>query len=544
MPVPGAQALDWWRHAAIYQIYPRSFADADGNGVGDLAGVLARLPYLAELGIDAIWFNPWYASPQADAGYDVADYRQIDPLFGTLAEAEELIRQAHALGIRVVVDVVPNHTSDQNPWFRAALAAGPGSPERERFWFRPGRGADGELPPTNWQGFFGGPAWSRTTDPDGTPGEWYLHLFAPEQPDFNWDHPEVRDEFERVLRFWFDRGADGFRVDSAALLIKDPALPVDDPEERAYTDREEVHQVYRSWRRVADSYSGGRVLIGEVWLPDAERLARYLRPGELHTIFNFPYLECAWDAKALRAVIDDTLRLHRAVHAPATWVLSNHDVDRVVTRYGREDTSFAIYARHHGRPVDLALGARRARAAALLTQALPGSVYLYQGEELGLWEVEEIPDELRQDPMWERKGRNPADPGRDGCRVPLPWSGAAAPFGFSPADATAEPWLPQPAQWHAHTVAAQQDDPDSMLALYRSALHARRDLAELRGGELSWLEAPAGVLAFRRGESFACVVNLSDRAVELPVPGTVLLASGPLGAAGEVPPDTALWLQV
>ncbi|PYC78256.1 alpha-glucosidase [Streptomyces tateyamensis] len=544
MPVPGAQALDWWRHAAIYQIYPRSFADADGNGVGDLAGVLARLPYLAELGIDAIWFNPWYASPQADAGYDVADYRQIDPLFGTLAEAEELIRQAHAVGIRVVVDVVPNHTSDQHPWFQAALAAGPGSAERARFWFRPGRGETGELPPTNWQGFFGGPAWSRVTEPDGTPGEWYLHLFAPEQPDFNWDHDEVREEFESVLRFWFDRGADGFRVDSAALLIKDPALPVDDPEERAYTDREEVHQVYRSWRRVADSYAGGRVLIGEVWLPDAERLARYLRPGELHTIFNFPYLECAWDAKALRAVIDDTLRLHRAVQAPATWVLSNHDVDRVVTRYGREDTSFAIYARHHGRPVDLALGTRRARAAALLTQALPGSVYLYQGEELGLWEVEEIPDELRQDPMWERKGRNPADPGRDGCRVPLPWSGEAAPFGFSPDGAEAEPWLPQPAPWHACTVEAQQGDPDSMLTLYRAALHTRRELPELREPELSWLEAPAGVLAFRRGAGFACVVNLSGRTVEVPVTGTVLLASGPLGPAGELPPDTALWIRI
>ncbi|AUG75525.1 alpha-glucosidase [Kitasatospora sp. MMS16-BH015] len=543
MALSRAHELPWWRSAAIYQIYPRSFADADGDGVGDLAGVLARLPYLAELGIDAIWFNPWYASPQADAGYDVADYRRIDPLFGTLEEAEELIRRAHESGIRVVIDVVPNHTSDQHPWFQAALAAASGSPERERFWFRPGRGEAGELPPTDWQGFFGGPAWSRVTEPDGSPGEWYLHLFAPEQPDFQWEHPEVRAEFEAVLRFWFDRGADGFRIDSAALLVKDPALPVDDPEERARTDREEVHEVYRAWRRLADSYSGGRVLIGEVWLPDPARLARYLRPGELHTVFNFPYLECPWEAEPLRTVIDDTLRLHTAAGAPATWVLSNHDVDRVVTRYGRADTSFAIYARHHGRPVDLALGTRRARAAALLTQALPGSVYLYQGEELGLWEVETIPDALRQDPMWERGGRNPANPGRDGCRVPLPWSGDAPPFGFSPDQATAVPWLPQPDAWKEHTVAAQAADPGSMLSLYRAALRLRRELPAEAG--LEWVEdVPTGVLAFRRGEAFACVVNLSAEPVVVGVEGAPLLASGPVGVDRSLPPDTAVWLRI
>ncbi|GAA1952696.1 glycoside hydrolase family 13 protein [Kitasatospora viridis] len=537
MSVPGAHEPEWWRRAAIYQIYPRSFADGDGDGVGDLAGVLAHLPHLAELGVDAVWFNPWYASPQADAGYDVADYRRIDPLFGTLAQAEEVIRRAHELGIRVIVDVVPNHTSDQHPWFRAATAAGPGSPERERFWFRPGRGAGGELPPTDWQGFFGGPAWTRVTEPDGRPGQWYLHLFAPEQPDFNWQHPEVRAEFEEVLRFWFDRGADGFRVDSAALLVKDPALPVAD-DQVAFTDREEVHAIYRSWRAVADSYPGGRVLIGELWLPDARRLARYLRPGELHTVFNFPYLECSWQADALRTVIDDTLRLHEAAGAPATWVLSNHDVDRVVTRYGRADTSFAIYARRHGRPVDLALGTRRARAAALLTQALPGSVYLYQGEELGLWEVESIPDRLRQDPMWERKGRNPADPGRDGCRVPLPWSGDSPPFGFGPPGAD-RPWLPQPDGWKELTVEAQRADPGSVLALYRAALRLRRQLPD---APLAWLDSPAGVLAFRRGDSFACVVNLSGHPVAPPLDGTPLLASGPLDGE-HLPPDTALWLR-
>ncbi|WP_207892136.1 glycoside hydrolase family 13 protein [Streptacidiphilus pinicola] len=542
MPETGERELPWWRNAAIYQIYPRSFADGDGDGVGDLAGLLTRLPYLAELGVDAIWINPWYASPQADAGYDVADYRAIDPLFGSLADAEELIRRAHALGIRVVIDIVPNHTSDQNPWFQAALAAGPGSPERARFWFRPGRGEDGELAPTEWHGFFGGPTWTRITEPDGTPGEWYLHLFAPEQPDFNWDHEDVRAEFESVLRFWFDRGADGFRIDSAALLVKDAALPVQDPDERAFTDLEAVHDVYRSWRRVAESYDGARVLIGEVWLPDAERLARYLRPDEMHTVFNFLYLECAWDAERLRAVIDDTLRFHQEAGAPPTWVLSNHDVDRVVTRYGREDTSFAIYARQHGRPVDLARGSRRARAAALLTQALPGSVYVYQGEELGLWEVEDIPDALRQDPMWERKGRNPADPGRDGCRVPLPWAGSEQPFGFSAPDAHREPWLPQPEAWKEYTVEAQAADAGSMLSLYRSALRLRRVLGD---GDIAWLAGtPEGVLAFRRGEGFACVVNLSTESVPLPLAGTVLLASDELRGETDLPPDTAVWLSV
>jgi alpha-glucosidase len=533
----------WWRSAAIYQIYPRSFADGGGDGIGDLAGVRARLAYLADLGVDAVWFNPFYLSPQADAGYDVTDYRVIDPLFGDLAATEALIAEAHALGIRIIIDIVPNHTSSANPWFRAALAAGPGSPERERFWFRPGRGAGGELPPTNWQGHFGGSTWTRVTEPDGEPGEWYLHLFDPAQPDLNWRHPDVKAEFEAVLRFWFDRGVDGFRIDSAALPAKDPALPdVADGDDTPFTDRAEVHEIYRAWRAVADSYPGDRVLIGEVWLPDPARLARYLGPDEMHTVFNFPYLGCAWEADKLRAVIDETLALHDPIGAPPTWVLSNHDVDRVVTRYGREDTSFAIYARRLGRPVDLDLGTRRARAAALLTQALPGSVYVYQGEELGLWEVEDIPDELRQDPMWERKGRNPADPGRDGCRVPLPWSGTEPPFGFSPEGASSPPWLPQPEAWKAYTVESQAADPGSMLSLYRSGLRLRREIAGLGDGPFGWLPAAEPVLAFERGPGFACVVNFGPEPVAPPVAGRVLLASGPLEPDGRIPADTAVWI--
>ena len=553
----GITGGDWWRGAAIYELYIQSFADSNGDGLGDLAGARARLPTLAKLGIDAIWFTPWYPSPKSDAGYDVADYRSIDPAFGTLADADALIAEGHAHGIKTIIDIVPNHCSDQHPWFQAALAAAPGSAERARFWFRPGRGPAGDLPPNNWQSIFGGPAWTRVAAPDGTPGQWYLHLFAPEQPDFNWANPEVRAEFEAVLRFWFDRGVDGIRIDSAALLTKDSRLPDTQPgDETPYTDRDDVHDIYRAWRAVADKYPG-RVLIGEVWLADATRLARYLSLDELHTVFNFPYLCCPWDAARLREVIDSTLAFHAVAGAPPTWVLSNHDVDRHVSRYGRADTSFGLDRRDHSQPVDLELGTRRARAAALLTMALPGSVYLYQGEELGLWEVEDIPDERRQDPIWYRTGG--ADPGRDGCRVPLPWAGLEPPFGFSPADAPAgaagpanpagaagpanpaPPWLPQPKEWRELTVELQTGDPDSMLELYRAALRLRRAEPGLGDGLMHWQPAPRGVLAFDRGD-LSCVANLSAAPVAMPAHTAVLLASGPLDD-GLLPPDTAVWLR-
>jgi alpha-glucosidase len=537
----------WWRSAAIYQLYVRSFADGNGDGIGDLPGVRAKLGYLAGLGVDAIWFNPWYPSPMSDAGYDIADYRDIEPAFGTLGDADVVIAEAHAAGIRIIIDVVPNHGSDQHPWFQAALAAGPGSRERERFWFRPGRGAGGSLPPNGWQSIFGGPAWTRIAEPDGSPGDWYLHLFAPEQPDYNWANPDVRTEFEDVLRFWFERGADGIRIDSAALLTKDAALPEVAPGAlpgplHPYSDRDDVHEIYRSWRTVADEYSG-RVLIGEIWIPDAARLARYVSPGELHTVFNFPYLSCPWDADRLRDVIDNTLALNAPAGAPATWVLSNHDVDRVVSRYGRRDTAFDLGRRgyFHGLRVDVELGTRRARAAALLTLALPGSVYIYQGEELGLWEVQDIPDELRQDPIWFRSGG--ADPGRDGSRVPVPWTGQRPPFGFSPPGASEEPWLPQPGEWRDLTVAAQTGAADSMLELYRTALAIRRSEAALGDGPMTWLPADGGVLAFDRGSSVRCVVNTSAQPARLPQHGDLLLASGPLD--GELlPPDSAVWLRL
>ncbi|MFM9494373.1 glycoside hydrolase family 13 protein [Streptomyces galilaeus] len=531
-PTPGSLD-DWWRDAAIYQVYPRSFADGDGDGTGDLAGVRAKLPYLAELGVDAVWFTPWYLSPLADGGYDVADYRTIDPAFGTLDEAEKLIAEARSLGIRTIVDIVPNHVSDQHPWFRAALAAGPGSPERKRFHFRPGRGEHGELPPNDWPSQFAGPTWTRVDD-----GEWYLHLFTPQQPDLNWAHPAVREEHESVLRFWFERGVAGVRIDSAALPVKDPALPdfVEGRDPHPYVDRDELHEIYRSWRRVADAH--GAVFVGEVWLPDSERFARYLRPDELHTAFNFTFLACPWDADRLRTAIDDTLAEHAPVGAPATWVLCNHDVTRTVTRYGRADTGFDFATKAFGTPTDLELGTRRARAAALLTLALPGSVYLYQGEELGLPEAD-IPRERIQDPMHFRSGGT--DPGRDGCRVPLPWKADSPHAGFG---SDAVPWLPQPVGWSAYAADRQAADPASMLSLYRTALRLRRTETALGDGPLEWLPAPDGVLAFRRAPGLVCVVNLAGRPADLPDHDAVLLTSGPLDPDGGLPTDTAVWLRV
>ncbi|MGA5300440.1 glycoside hydrolase family 13 protein [Nucisporomicrobium flavum] len=521
----------WWRHAVIYQVYVRSFADSDGDGIGDLPGVRSRLPYLRDLGVDALWLNPFYPSPQADAGYDVSDYRDVDPRFGTLADADALIRDAHAHGLRIIVDLVPNHTSDQHPWFRAALAAPPGSRERARYLFRDGGGPDGSVPPNNWMSNFGGRAWTRVAEPDGRPGQWYLHLFAPEQPDLDWTNDEVRAEFHDILRFWLDRGVDGFRIDVAHGLAKDPEMPDlgaghatggQAVEGHPHWDLDEVHDVYRGWRRISDAYPGDRTFVGEVWVADPARLARYLRPDELHTAFNFTFLMAPWDAGALRAAVDESMTELARVGAPATWVLSNHDVTRHVTRYGGGAT-----------------GLRRARAAALLMLALPGGAYVYQGEELGLPEVEDLPGEVRQDPTFHRTGGS--ELGRDGCRVPLPWSGAEPSYGFGPAPAS---WLPQPAGWAELTAERQAGDPSSMLSLYRGALRHRAALPALGSGTLTWLSTEGDVLAFRRDPGFVCVVNAGERPAPAP-PGVgdarLLLASGPVGEDGILPGDTAAW---
>jgi alpha-glucosidase len=551
-----ADDLPWWRSAVIYQVYIRSFADGNGDGLGDIAGLRSRLPYLVDLGVDALWINPWYPSPMADAGYDVSDYRAVEERFGTLADAEALLAEAHAAGLRVLLDIVPNHSSDQHPWFREAVAAGPGSEGRKRYLFRPGRGADGALPPNDWQSVFGGPAWTRVTEADGRPGEWYLHLFAPEQPDLDWTHPEVRADFEDTLRFWFDRGVDGFRIDVAHSLVKEEGLPDLDgrspvPAPRPngsevpphpHWDRDEVHEIYRAWRRLADAYDDPRVFVAEAWVDTPERLARYVRADELHTAFNFDFVRAPWKAQALRATIDVTMSEHAAVGAPPTWVLSNHDVAREVSRFGREQLDEPAFDTDdlRDRPFDRALGERRARAAALLMLALPGGAYVYQGEELGLPEVEDLPEEVLADPTWTRSGHTRR--GRDGCRVPVPWNGSSAPFGFSPEGTTTAPWLPQPADWAALTVAAEDDDPGSMLALYRAALRLRRDLPALGDGTLRWLDAPEGALAFARDPGFACVVNVSADEVRLPEGARVLLASAPLTGNGTLGPDTAVWL--
>ncbi|MFF2493856.1 glycoside hydrolase family 13 protein [Agromyces sp. NPDC058064] len=558
---------EWWRTAAIYQIYPRSFADANGDGMGDLAGISARLDDLAELGIDAIWLSPFYTSPQRDAGYDVADYCDIDPLFGTLADFDGMVAAAHARDIRVIVDLVPNHSSDQHDWFQAALAAPAGSAERARYLFRDGRGEGGELPPNNWESVFGGPAWTRVTEPDGTPGQWFLHLFDSSQPDFDWTNEEVREEFRRILRFWLDRGVDGFRVDVAHGMIKAEGLPdwtppaeggsmggaggvgeagvplepaiSDEPGDGApYWGQDGVHEIYRDWRALLDTYPGERILAAEAWVDPLPRVAKWVRPDEMHQAFNFAYLETPWKADALRRVIDDSIDAFAAVGAPSTWVLSNHDVVRHATRLALTEPNpqgHGVGPRTPGLG-DPATGLRRARAATALMLALPGSAYLYQGEELGLPEVIDLPDDARQDPTWFRT--NGERYGRDGCRVPLPWTASAPSYGFGPTDAA---WLPQPASWASFARDAQRGVEGSTLSLYQALLAGRRAHG-LASGSLEWLAGPAPeVLSFRNGD-VVVVANTGSAPVALPA-GEVLLASGPLGEASALPGDTTVWLR-
>ncbi|MGC5052544.1 glycoside hydrolase family 13 protein [Micromonospora sp. DT48] len=536
-PSPLTSDADWWRSAVVYQVYVRSFADSDGDGIGDLQGIRARLPYLRDLGVDALWLTPFYTSPMVDGGYDVADYRDVDPMFGNLADFEAMITDAHALGLRIIVDIVPNHTSDKHPWFTAALAAAPGSPERARYLFADGKGDDGELPPNDWESIFGGPAWTRVAD-----GQWYLHLFDPAQPDLNWRHPEVRAEFEDILRFWLDRGVDGFRIDVAHGMIKAEGLPdvgfssmttgrrqseLLGKGRLPYFDQDEVHEIYRAWRPILDSYPGGRMAVAEAWAETPQRLARYIGPDELHQAFSFDFLDATWSADSFRKVIDTALAESTIVGAPTTWVLSNHDRQRHVTRYG-----------------DGEIGLRRARAAALLMLALPGCAYLYQGEELGLPEVLDLPDELRQDPAFLRTGES-----RDGCRVPIPWSGELAPYGFGPAGSELS-WLPAPATWRDLSVAAQTGTPGSTLELYRAALRIRGQHPALAGvGGITWLETGPGVLAFERRADetvLTCVVNISDAPVAIDGYGTPLVASATLterDGGHLLPVDAAVWFE-
>jgi alpha-glucosidase len=567
-------ASEWWRTAAIYQIYPRSFADANGDGMGDLAGITSRLASLEALGIDAIWLSPFQTSPQRDAGYDVSDYCDVDPRFGTLADFDAMLADAHSRGIRVIIDLVPNHSSDQHAWFQEALAAAPGSAERGRYLFRDGKGDGGELPPNNWDSVFGGPAWTRVIEPDGTPGQWYLHLFDSSQPDFDWSNEEVREEFRRILRFWLDRGVDGFRVDVAHGLVKaeglpdwtppvsggsmggaahgavgaggvgggaagvalEPGISEDAGTDAPYWAQEGVHEIYRDWRRLLDEYPGERILAAEAWVDPLSKVAKWVRPDEMHQSFNFAYLETPWQAAALRRVIDDSLETFSSVGAPSTWVLSNHDVVRHATRLALTEENLQGHGVGPNTPGigDPVVGLRRARAATALMLALPGSAYIYQGEELGLPEVIDLPDEAREDPTWFRTGGERY--GRDGCRVPIPWEAGAPSYGFGPTDAA---WLPQPASWASFARDQQQGDPASTLSLYQAALRLRRELG-LASGELEWLAGfPAEVVAFRNGD-VRVIANVGAEPVALPE-GELLLASGPVEA--ELPADTTVWLR-
>jgi alpha-glucosidase len=549
-PIPPRDKRLWWRDSVTYQIYIRSFADANGDGKGDVAGIISRLPYLKKLGVDAIWITPWYPSPQKDHGYDVADFMDIEPDYGTLSDAKKLIEQSHKLGMRLLVDIVPNHCSDQHKWFQEALAAKPGSKERDRFIFRDGKGENGDTPPNNWQAVFGGSAWHRITESDGKAGQWYLHLFAVEQPDFNWQNQEVKDYFEKVLKFWLDLGVDGFRIDVAHGMIKADGLPdvPSDPKllegkPMPFWDQDGVHEIYKEWRKILDSYPNDRMAVAEAWVHPATRIARYLRPGELMNSFNFEFLGSKWDVAEIKNNINKSIEAIGAVGAPSSWVFNNHDVVRSVDRFDLGlGLSGGTTLERHGdvNKFNLERGRKRARAGALLMLALPGGAYIYQGEELTLPEAREIPEDRLSDPRW--KMSNYTDRGRDGCRVPLPWrSNNAGAFGFSdnakltPKDS----WLPQSSNWGDFSVEAQDSDPNSSLNLYRKALEIRKSLSGLGDGPMSWVDAPDHVVAFSRPGDFYCYLNLGAD-FKLPQAAKVLVSSSPI-ENGVLPTDTAVW---
>jgi alpha-glucosidase len=533
-----ATDADWYRQAVVYQIYPRSFADANGDGLGDLAGITSRVDHLVRLGIDAVWLSPFYPSALADGGYDVDDYRNVDPRLGTLDDFDTLVETLHGNGIRIIVDIVPNHSGSGHAWFQAALAAGPGSPERDRYIFRD---SPDDNPPTPWGASFGGPAWTQVPD-----GQWYLHLFDPAQPDWNWDNPEVVADFEQTLRFWSDRGVDGFRIDVANLLKKDLSEPLPrglDEEGVSWathprlTDLPSVHEIYRGWRKVFEEYTPPRVAVAEAWVPAASRVA-YASPSELGQAFNFDLLKAPFEAEAWRRIITDNLELAARSGSSSTWVLSNHDMVRHVTRFGLPDSDLEG-TRHKlsggdDPVVDLPQGLRRARAATAALLALPGAAYLYQGEELGLPEVVGIPDEQRQDPTFFRSPG--VDVGRDGCRVPLPWTIEGSSFGFG----TNGSHLPQPASWGDFSVEAETADPDSVLNFYVEAVSLRHELQTSE--ELVFRDAAPGVLHFARPGGWECLANFSEASIDLPE-SQVVLASGELDG-DQLPPETTVWLRV
>jgi alpha-glucosidase len=545
-----APGQEWWRSAVIYQIYPRSFADGNGDGMGDIPGITSRLSALAELGIDAIWCSPFFKSPQKDAGYDVSDYKDIDPLFGTLSDFDELVARAQDHGIRIIVDLVPNHSSSAHPWFIEALAAAKGSAARERYMFRDGKGVNGELPPNNWQSVFGGNAWTRVAD-----GQWYLHIFDSSQPDFNWENQEVRDEFESVLRFWLDRGAAGFRIDVAHGMIKadglpdivennstmsgvDPNKPKDRETPHPFWGQEGVHEINQQWRRVLDEYQD-RAMCAEAWVMPLSRMAKWVRSDEYHQTFNFGYLETPWNKAKLEKVIDESLREFGAVGAPSTWVLSNHDVIRHATRLSYD----SIPKQGDGIGPDYeqpntARGLRRARAATAFMLGLPGGAYIYQGEELGLPEHTTLEGKYREDPTYFRtKGERV---GRDGCRVPIPWESDKPAFGFS---ATGESWLPQPTSYGDYARDLQVGVKGSTLELYKAMLKNRKKFA-LGHGDFSWSsehsdESSLGYL----NSGVLVLANFNGADIAIPS-GEILLSTQDDLSLGMLEHDQVVWIKL
>jgi alpha-glucosidase len=543
MPLhPAVEGAQWWRSGVIYQIYPRSFADANGDGMGDLKGITQRLSSLASLGIDAVWLSPFYNSPQKDAGYDVSDYVSVDPLFGTLEDFDEMVKEAHRLSLRVMIDLVPNHSSSEHEWFQKALQAAPGSKERAYYHFKDGSGENGELPPNNWQSMFGGPAWTRVED-----GQWYVHLFDSSQPDLNWENPVVREEFEDILRFWLDRGVDGFRVDQPHAMAKEQGLPDHPYVEEAGAGfiegrqnppmwfQDSVHEIFRDWRKILDSYPGDRAMCGEAYVLPLSFMALWVRPDEFHQTFNFRFLDAGWDREELVAAIDESFEAFDSVGAPSTWVLNNHDVLRHVSRfggdYGRTTASDGV-GPNNPQP-DNVLGLQKARAATLFMLGLPGASYLYQGEELGLPDHTTLADGHRQDPTFFRTQGQRV--GRDGCRVPLPWEMGNASNGFNQ---TGKAWLPQPQSYAALSRDQQQGKAGSTLTLYQQALRLRSEL-KLGEGSFDWVSKTA-VLTYQN-ENVRVIHNFSSEPVKLE--GEVLLSSMPLAAGNLLPNDTA-WVLV
>ena len=544
---------EWWRSAVIYQVYPRSFADSDGDGLGDLPGITSRLGALASLGIDAVWLSPFMRSPQKDAGYDVSDYCDVDPIFGTLADFDAMVTRAHELGLRVLIDLVPNHTSDQHRWFQAALAATEGSAERDFYHFKDGRGANGELPPNNWLSLFGGPAWTRITNPDGSAGQWYLHLFDSSQPDLNWANPKVQSAFEDILRFWLDRGVDGFRVDQPHAMAKAAGLPDHPDIERAGAGfiegeasppmwfQEEVHPIFRKWRQILDSYEGDRAMCGEAYVLPLSFMAKWVRHDEFNQTFNFRFLNSNWDSKTLFDNINESFEAFDGVGAPSTWVLNNHDVLRHASRFGGlkvKPTDSDGVGPGDPQP-DRELGLRRARGATLLMLALPGSSYIYQGEELGLPEHTTLAPEFRQDPTFFRT--NGKRVGRDGCRVPLPWeSGTGAANGFN---STGKAWLPQPEIYAEYSRDQQEGVAGSTLELYKHALKLRREL-KLGEGSFEWAAefVTEHSLGFSNGEILV-VHNFGHSPIELPAGEIIASSLEGMKPGHALVADQTVWLK-